>query len=131
MAFITVYVVTTLLAISVVVVMICYKYIRKDRDDIKLLYRRYVKDILPLFVCPFIFSVIYGFGFANRIYYVHHSKAYFWLFIVIGITDAAVSLAISSYFLVYHFYFWCCKKESQEAQPLIPPGGRERINFEN
>ena len=82
----------------------------------------YLYIICPFFSYLSIFTVIYGFGFANRIIYASHETTTSWLWIVHGVADAAVSLMIALLILLslgcprlYHFccprlYDFCCPR---------------------
>ena len=79
-----------------------YKTKRYGQDAKQEEYCRYLKDMGPLIAYPFIFCLIYGFGFTNRIIYASYQKTNRWLWTLHGIADASVSLVISLYFLVHH-----------------------------
>ena len=97
MAFSLVFVVTV-----VVVGVILYKTKQYARDADKDQYDRYLRDIRPLAIYPIVFTVIYGYGCANRILYAFREETILWLWIPHGIADAFVSVMIPLFFLLHH-----------------------------
>ena len=107
-----------LIITMIIVGVVLYKAKQYAPDSHQNLYRRYLRDIRPLTIYPIIFTVIYGFGCANRIVYAFHKETILWLWIPHGIADAFVSLLIPVFFLLHHR-----KKlndqQSEERWPLL------------
>ena len=57
-------------------------------------YCRALKAMCPLITYPAIFSLIYGFGVVNRIYYAVAQKAVEWLWIASGVSDTLIAMII-------------------------------------
>ena len=117
MVFILVFVVTV-----IIIGVILYKRKRYGRDDHQLQYERYLRDIRPLAIYPIVFTVIYGFGCANRIVYAFHEETSLWLWIPHGIADAFVSLMIPVFFLLHH-RMKLNEHEPERAPLLAQPNG--------
>ena len=126
MLFIVVFSVTAVVAL----VIICTRK-KKAADAVQ--YNQYLKGAYLLGVYQIIFALIYGIGFANRIIYAVHKKTILWLWIIHGIADALVSLAIPFLFIISR----CLKLTELPALDNAPAhnGDREQAceepNIEN